>query len=122
MGNQYLDNNDAEFDCLYYNIPNKPISITFGGVSKVDCPEATEDSYYILVSIWGDDLKDIGTYRISLTEPKYIYGSDALPAEYRDLIIDRIIDLYRIGIKTINDYLQEQKINPETPMPDYNLL
>lgn len=113
-------NHLAEGSCYCYKIPDLPIDILFGFINKHECPEATEDDYYIIVWI-GDYNKDRNVYRISLTEPKYIYNSDPLPVEYRDKVISHIFSNYTTGVNTINEYTGQILFDPRL-IPNYNKL
>lgn len=112
-----------EGECYRVNTGIIGLSLLFGYINKYECPEATEDDYYIIVWIGKTD-NERTPYRISLTEPKYIYNSDPLPIEYRDKVISLIISNYSDGINAINEYEGEDgeyHFDPDA-MPDYNLL
>jgi hypothetical protein len=113
----------CESDCFWVRTGDPGLIIIFGCINKYECPEATEDDYYISVWIGEEDGKRI-PHRISLVEPKYIYGSDPLPMEYRDKVISLIISNYSDGINAINEYEGEDgeyHFDPDA-MPNYDLL
>ena len=113
----------CEGECFRSNHNRKDLTIVFGYINKYECPEATEDDYYISVWIGEEDGKRI-PHRISLVEPKYIYESDPLPVEYRDEVISIIKEEYKSGIEAINEYEGEDgeyHFDPDV-MPDYDLL
>ena len=117
---------ECEGSCYDYTVPGYDIVIKYGFVNKVMLPEAKEDDYYIIVCIGEEGLDYYRIFhRISLTEPKYIYGSKPVPYEYRDAIINAINSSYRDGINKINAYncIDGDKVfDPNIQMPDYNLL
>ena len=114
-----FEGSTTQFFILEYNIV-----IFFGYVNKVQCPEAKEDDFYIMVCtkyIYESDGKP-EEYRISLYEPKYVYNSDKLPDDIRDVVINNIIKNYYSGIESINEYMEENIIDINRPIPDYTKL
>jgi hypothetical protein len=85
-------------------------------------PEVNDDEHYILVTIIDQDTYKSKCYRISLYEPKYVYNSDDLPEDDRDLVIKTIIKNYKEGLQSINNCRGRQVLDPNRPIPDYNLL
>jgi hypothetical protein len=82
-------------------------------------PEVNDDEYYIRVSIMNEYTQRIKCYRISLYEPKYVYNSDDLPEEDKDIVIRCIIKNYKEGLKSINRERGIQIVDPNRPIPDY---
>ena len=109
----------TQFFILEYNIV-----IFFGYVNKLQYPEAKEDDFYIMVCtnyIYESD-DNSEEYRISLYEPKYIYNSNKLPDDIRDIVINNIIKNYYSGIEAINEYCEAEIVDPNRPIPDYSKL
>jgi hypothetical protein len=117
--NEYLSKSDSEIEFSYSKISNG-ISIAYVLLYKADCPKAIEDDYYILITFLNGT--NSTTCRISLVEPKYIYDSKPLPVEYKSDIIKSIYNTYRNGIMAINEYQGSIIFDPDTDIPNYNLL
>ena len=115
---------DFEGSTTQFFIPEYNIVIFFGYVNKVQYPEANEDDFYIMVCtnyIYESD-GNVEEYRISLYEPKYVYGSKKLPDDIRDIVIDNIIKNYKDGIEAINEHCESEVVDPNRPIPDYSKL
>lgn len=79
------------------------------------------DDFYIMVWIT-DDSYNIKCYRISLTEPKYVYGSEPLPEIYKDTVVKGIRESYKSGVTAVNDRLDNTIPTSKKRIPNYNLL
>jgi hypothetical protein len=116
---------EAENDCHMYFIPpvnDVHITVIFGCINKFFCPRATEDDYYIIVWISNPVKEDYKIYRISITEPKYIYDSKRIPDEYKETVVNAIISEYRTGLEMINEDAGTTMFDPNRQPPDYSLL
>lgn len=110
-------------DRICDNIPDRYccIDVGFGFLVPVEFPNAYDGRYFIMIYTFGKD-RSVNEYMISLEEPKYIYGSDKLPEDIKDIVINSIITNYRDGIKSINEECSREVVNSNIDIPNYNLL
>jgi hypothetical protein len=128
-----MDNSYPEYDSsceygtlsnrIFDNIPDRYccIDVGFGFLVPAEFPNAYDGRFFIMVYTFGKDYS-VNEYMISLDEPKYIYGSDKLPDDIKGIVINSIITNYRDGIRSINEECAKEFIDPNIPIPDYNLL
>ena len=123
----YMDNkydSSSEYGCylesIKYNIPDRyyTIDIGFEFLVPIEFPDAYDGRYIITVYTFNKD-KSIKEYIISMNEPKYIYGSDKLPDDIKNIVISSIIKNYRSGINAINEECERIVIDPDRSIPDY---
>lgn len=107
-------------DRIVNNIPDRYnfIDVGFEFLVPIEFPNAYDGRCLITVYTWEKD-KTIKEYMISLDEPKYIYGSDRLPEDIRDMVINSIINNYKAGIESINEECSKQLVDSNRPIPDY---
>ena len=110
-------------------VPDFEVVVFFGFINKLQYPEAKEDDFYIMVctNFIYDNGKPVEVFRISLEEPKYIYGSDRLPEDIKGAVIKVIMDNYKRGLEAINEYMGEDDYgiphyDVNRPIPDYTKL
>ena len=97
------------------------VYLAYGYIDEYSYPDPNEDDFCIMIWIMGNDYS-WNCYRISLTEPKYTYGSDPLPDKYKSQVVAYICDTYKDGITSINDGIKYPVFDLSVSMPDYNLL
>lgn len=110
-------------DVIRDNIPDKYhcIDVGFGFLVPAEFPNAYDGRYLIMIYAFYKD-KDVKGYLVSIDEPRYIYGSDKLPEDIKDVIIDSLINNYKTGIESINEYCNKDIFDLDRPVPDYTQL
>ena len=126
---------DSSSECGSYevilktNIPDRfySIDVTFGFVLDIKLPKQDpneDNTYYIMVSTFYRDhtIRIVKEYRISLYEPKYIYESDRLPDDIKDIVAKTIMENYKAGLDGINKMEAKIIFDIDRPIPDYTKL
>ena len=117
---------DCYSECINTNIPERyfSIDVLFGFLVPAKFPDAYDGRYLINVYTVLNKGKYVREYMISLedAEPRYIYGSDKLPEDIRDIVINSIINNYYKAIEAINEYCKAEVIDPNRSIPDYSKL
>ena len=118
------DIGNYEGSVIQFFVPDHEVAVFFSYICKFIYPGKIEDDFYIIVytNYIYDNGKPVDVYRISLDEPKYIYGSDKLPDDIRDIVIKTIMDNYKRGLEAINEYREEIIYDVNRPVPDYTQL
>ena len=126
----FVVDSSNEYGCyeklLKENIPDKyhMIDVTFGFIRDMYLPKQDpkeDNSYYIMIyAIHKDRIVD--NYRISLYKPDYVFNSDKLSDDIRDIVIKTIIENYRSGLNGINEMAERVIFDIDRPMPDYTKL
>ena len=107
----------------YHAIPDHDMEIRFSTLKRAVPPEELEEEYHILICVGEPDQEHYRIFhRISLLEPKYLYGRDRLSDEYRDAVIEAINAYYKAGLRAINLEEGSEVFDINKPIPDYTLL
>lgn len=125
MENSYPKyDSSCEYSCysdyMNTNIPDEYfcVDVNFGFLIPCEFPNTYDGMYLIMVYTCSQD-GNINEYMLSIDEPKYIYGSNIIPDNIKDIVISSIINNYKTGIESINEYCREQVFDPNRPIPDY---